>query len=45
MDHLERRHTKEGVRVAVFEHIELYYNKRRRHSAAILIMIAHFSIA
>ncbi|MDR2793857.1 MAG: integrase core domain-containing protein, partial [Treponema sp.] len=32
-DKVEGRHSKEEVRVEVFEYIELYYNKRRRHSA------------
>jgi transposase InsO family protein len=30
---LNGRHTRAQVRTAVFEYIEIYYNKRRRHSA------------
>jgi transposase InsO family protein len=33
LDVLEGRHTKGQVRTAVFEYIEIYYNKKRRHSA------------
>jgi transposase InsO family protein len=33
VDKVERRHTKEEVRVEVFEYREPYYNKRRRYSA------------
>jgi transposase InsO family protein len=33
LDVLEGRHTKTQVRTAVFEYIEIYYNKYRRHSA------------
>jgi transposase InsO family protein len=33
LDVLEGRHTKGQVRTAVFEYIEIYYNRRRRHSA------------
>jgi transposase InsO family protein len=33
LDILEGRHTKAQVRAAVFEYIEIYYNKSRRHSA------------
>ena len=33
LDVLEGRHTKTQVRTAVFEYIETYYNRRRRHSA------------
>ncbi|MDR2792600.1 MAG: integrase core domain-containing protein [Treponema sp.] len=47
-DKAEGRHSKEEVRVEVFEYIELYYNKRRRHSAlgyAIPIALTHYSTA
>jgi transposase InsO family protein len=41
VDKLEGRHTKEEVRVEVFEYIELYYTKRRRYSAlGYVILIA-----
>jgi transposase InsO family protein len=30
---LDGKHTKAGVRTGVFEYIEIYYNKKRRHSA------------
>jgi transposase InsO family protein len=30
---LEGRHSKEAVKTAIFEYIEIYYNKKRRHSA------------
>jgi transposase InsO family protein len=44
VDKAEGRHSKEEVRVAVFEYIELYYNKRRRHSAlGYAIPIAHIT--
>jgi hypothetical protein len=33
LDILEGKHTKTQVRTAVFEFIEIYYNKCRRHSA------------
>lgn len=33
LDILEGRHTKMQVRTLVFEYIETYYNRRRRHSA------------
>jgi transposase InsO family protein len=33
VDKVEGMHTKEEVRVEVCEYMELYYNKRRRHSA------------
>jgi transposase InsO family protein len=44
----EGRQTKEEVRVEIFEYIEPYYNKRRRHSAfgyAIPIALTHYGIA
>jgi transposase InsO family protein len=47
-DNLEGRHTKEEVRVEVFEYIELYYNKRRSHSAlgyALPIALTHCNTA
>jgi transposase InsO family protein len=47
-DKVEGRHSKEEVRVEVFEYIELYYNKRRRHSAlgyAIPIALTHYGTA
>jgi transposase InsO family protein len=48
VDTLEGRHTKEEVRVEVFEYMELYYNKRRRYSAlgyALPIALTHFNTA
>jgi transposase InsO family protein len=48
VDKVEGRHTKEEVRVEVFEDMELYYNKRRRHSAlgyAILIALTYCNTA
>ena len=33
LDILDGKHKKEEVRTAVFEYIEMYYNRRRRHSA------------
>ena len=33
VDVLEGRHNKTQVKAAVFEYIEIYYNKKRRHSA------------
>jgi transposase InsO family protein len=30
---LEWRHSRKQVRTGVFEYIEIYYNRRRRHSA------------
>ncbi|MDR2792628.1 MAG: integrase core domain-containing protein, partial [Treponema sp.] len=47
-DKVEGRHPKEEVRVEVFEYIEPYYNKRRRHSAlgyAIPIALTHYGTA
>ena len=32
LDELDGKHTKQEVRNAVFEYIEIYYNRRRRHS-------------
>jgi len=33
LDILDGRHSKEEVKLGVFEYIEIYYNRRRRHSA------------
>jgi transposase InsO family protein len=33
LDILDGKHTKKEVRLGVFEYIEIYYNRRRRHSA------------
>ena len=33
LEALERRCTKKQIKIAVFEYIEIYYNRRRRHSA------------
>lgn len=33
LDILDGKHSKQEVRTAVFEYIEIYYNRRRRHSA------------
>ena len=33
LDALNGKHTKQEVKLAVFEYIEMYYNRRRRHSA------------
>jgi transposase InsO family protein len=33
LDVLEGRHTRKQVRTEVFQYIEIYYNKKRRHSA------------
>jgi len=33
LDILNGKHTKQEVRTGVFEYIEIYYNRRRRHSA------------
>jgi len=33
LDILDRKHTKQEVKTGVFEYIEMYYNRRRRHSA------------
>jgi transposase InsO family protein len=46
VDKVEGTRTKEEVRVEVFEYIELYCNKRRRHSTlgyAIPIALTHYS--
>jgi hypothetical protein len=48
LDKVEGRHTKEEVRVEVFEYIELYYTKRRRDTAlgyAIPIALTHCNVA
>jgi hypothetical protein len=47
-DTLEGRHTKEEVRVEIFEYMELYYTKRRRDTAlgyAIPIALTHCNTA
>jgi transposase InsO family protein len=47
-DKVEGRHTKEEVRVEVFEYRELYYTKRRRDTAlgyAIPIAVTHCNTA
>ncbi|MDR2808544.1 MAG: integrase core domain-containing protein [Spirochaetaceae bacterium] len=47
-DKVEGKHPKEEVRVEVFEYMELYYNKHRRHSAfgyAIPIALTHCNTA
>ena len=44
LDDLKRRCSKNHIRTSVFEYIEVYYNRRRRHSAlgyAIPIALAH----
>jgi transposase InsO family protein len=33
LDDLKRRYNKKHIKTAVFEYIEVYYNRRRRHSA------------
>jgi transposase InsO family protein len=33
LDILSRKETKQEVKTEVFEYIEIYYNRRRRHSA------------
>ena len=33
LDIFNRKHTKQEVKTGVFEYIEMYYNRRRRHSA------------
>ncbi|MCL2381837.1 MAG: IS3 family transposase, partial [Treponema sp.] len=33
LDILDGKHTKKEVKTGVFEYIEIYYNRRRRHSA------------
>ncbi|MDR2798735.1 MAG: integrase core domain-containing protein [Treponema sp.] len=48
VDKVEGRHTKEEVRVEVFEYMELYYTKRRRDTAfgyAIPIALTHCNTA
>jgi transposase InsO family protein len=48
VDKVEERHPKEEVRIEVFEYIELYYNKRHRHSTlgyAIPMAVTHCNAA
>jgi transposase InsO family protein len=33
LDILNGKHTRQEVKTGVFEYIEMYYNRRRRHSA------------
>ena len=33
LDNLKRRYSKKLIKTAIFEYIEVYYNRRRRHSA------------
>jgi transposase InsO family protein len=33
LDILEGKHTRQEVKLEVFEYIEIYYNRRRRHAA------------
>jgi transposase InsO family protein len=33
LDILDGKHTKKEVKTGVFEYIEIYYNRHRRHSA------------
>ena len=44
LDDLKRRFSKKRIKISVFEYIEVYYNRRRRHSAlgyAIPIALTH----
>jgi transposase InsO family protein len=46
VDNLEGRHTKKQVKTEVFEYMEIYYNKRHRHSIlgyAILIALTNLN--
>jgi len=48
LDDLKRRCSKKQIKTAVFEYIEVYYNRRRRHSAlgyAIPIALTHDIVA